>query len=177
MKYLFTGKNLTVKDDLKDLAYKKLGKFEKFFSEDTEVHVVFSYLKNYQIVEATIRHGALTLRAEAKTDDMMTSMEKVANNIARQLRKNKTRLEKRIHSGGYLSPDFVNYEVDDVEEEGNYTLVKTKKFEIKPMDLDEAILQMNLIGHEFFVFVNSETNQTSVVYKRKSGDYGLLEPQ
>ena len=177
MKYLFTGKNLTVKDDLKELAYKKLGKFEKFFNDESEMHVVFSHQKNYQIVEATIRHGALTLRSEAKTDDMMSSMEKVASAIARQLRKNKTRLEKRIYSGGYHSDDFMNYEAEDIEEEGNYTLVKTKKFEIKPMDLDEAILQMNLIGHEFFVFVNSETNQTSVVYKRKSGDYGLLEPQ
>ncbi|MDR1440453.1 MAG: ribosome-associated translation inhibitor RaiA [Clostridiales bacterium] len=176
MKYIFVGKSMEVGSRLKERAVKKLGKLEKFFSPETEAVVTMSIQKNWHIFELTIAQSGITFRAEEKSDDMYVSIDKAVDIIERQIRKNKTRLSRRIHESAFKSiEDF-----DDsryIVEEQDYRVLRTKKFPVKPMTADEAILQMNLLSHEFFVFVNSETKQTNVVYKRKDDSYGLIEPE
>jgi putative sigma-54 modulation protein len=176
MKYIFVGKNMEVGGRLKDRLVKKLGKLEKFFNPETEANVTMSIQKNWHILELTIAQNGITFRAEEKSDDMYVSIDKVVDIIERQIRKNKTRLSRRIHENAFKSiEDF-----DDsryIVEEQDYRVLRTKKFPVKPMTPDEAILQMNLLSHEFFVFVNSDTKQTNVVYKRKDDSYGLIEPE
>ncbi len=178
MKYIISGKNMEISPALKKKAVKKMGKLKKFFKPETEVHVTMSIEKNRHIVEVTIPFNGVVIRAEESNNDMYTSIDRVIDIIERQIRKNKTRLQKRIHESA-LNPDFFESEVKhaDGDEEEEFKVVRTKKFAIKPMDVEEAILQMNLIGHEFYMFSNAETNQVNVVYRRKNGDYGLIEPE
>lgn len=178
MKFIVSGKNFEVTDALKDRVSKKLGKLEKFFNPDTEAHVTMSVEKNRQIVEVTIIHNGIVFRAEVSNDDMYASIDKSVDILERQIRKNKTRLEKRLHENAF-NAEGVNLDQNDreVEEEHEFKVVRSKKFTIKPMDIEEAILQMNLLGHEFFVFTNAETKEVNVVYRRKDGNYGLIEPE
>lgn len=175
MKFIISGKNFDVTDALKERVNKKLGKLEKFFNPETEAHVTMSVQKNRHILEVTILSNGITLRAEVSGDDMYGCIDKAEDILERQIRKNKTRLEKRLHTGSFR-PEYFNMDVH-VEEETDFQLVRTKKFAVKPMPVDEAILQMNLLGHEFFMFSNAQTNQVNVVYKRKNGGYGLIEPE
>jgi putative sigma-54 modulation protein len=174
MKYIINGKNFDVTDALKERVTKKLGKLEKFFTPQTEAHVMMSTQKNRHILEVTIKANGITLRAEVTGDDMYSCIDKAEDILERQIRKNKTRLEKRLHTGTF-KPEYFNADVH-VDEETEFQLVRTKRFTVKPMPVEEAILQMNLLGHEFFMFANSDTNQMNVVYKRKDGGYGLIEP-
>lgn len=176
MKFKITGKNFDVTDALKERVNKKLGKLEKFFNPQTEAQVTMSIQRNRHILEVTIPFGGITLRAEVTGDDMYACIDKAEDILERQIRKYKTKLAKRLHSGAFEQPDAFRADTH-VEEETEFKVMRTKKFAVKPMPVEEAILQMNLLGHEFFMFSNAETNQVNVVYKRKDGNYGLIEPE
>jgi putative sigma-54 modulation protein len=176
MNIKITSKNFDVTDALKERVNKKLGKLEKFFKPGTEAQVTMSMQRSRYIIEVTIITGGITLRAEVTEDDMYACIDKARDILERQIRKNKTRLAKRLYEGVLEQPDAFRKTID-VEEETEFRVVRTKRFAVKPMPVEEAILQMNLLGHEFFVFSNAETNQVNVVYKRKDGNYGLIEPE
>jgi putative sigma-54 modulation protein len=175
MKYIVNGKNTEVSEALKEKAIKKLNKIEKFFKADTECHLTFTVEKNWHILEVTIMSKGLFIRAEETTDDMYASIDAVIDKLERQIRKNKTKLGKRIHQESVVPDNFLIEE--PIEEEQSYKIMKSKRFAIKPMHVEEAILQMNLLGHSFFVFSNADTEEVNVVYKRKDGHYGLIEPE
>lgn len=174
MKFIMNGKNTSISSAMMDKAQKKVGKFEKFFKPDAEAHLTFDVEKGRYIFEATIQSKGLFIRAEEATDDMYASIDMVIEKIERQIRKNKTRLANRIHQESMISENFDIQE--DIEEEDEQPIMRTKRFAFKPMDPEEAILQMNLLGHDFFVFSNGDTEKVNVVYKRKNGSYGLIEP-
>ena len=167
---------MEVSSSLKERAKKKINKLDKFFSADTEANIVMSIQKGRHIIELTIRHNGMLFRAEEKSDDMYASIDRAVDIVERQIRKNKTRLARKIHESAFKSVDVMD-ETTYVEEEHEYKVVRSKKFQVKPMTVDEAILQMNLLGHEFFVFTNTETKMVNVVYKRMDEDYGLIEPE
>lgn len=175
MKFIVSGKNMEVTDALKNKVVKKVGKLDKFFGEDAEASITMSVEKNRHIIEVTIRFNGMVIRAEVANDDMYTSIDKAIDILEGQIRRNKTRLSKKLRTGA-LKMDNIKPE-QAVEEEKEFKIVRSKKFAIKPMDIEEAILQMNLLGHEFFMFKNSETNRANVVYRRKDGNYGLIEPE
>ncbi|MCX7709976.1 MAG: ribosome-associated translation inhibitor RaiA [Clostridia bacterium] len=175
MKFIVSGRNIEVTDALKEKVVKKMSRLEKFFNPGTEVHVTMGVQKNRQIIEVTIYFNGSVIRAEEANDDMYTSIDKVIDILERQIRKNKTRLEKKLREDAF---QVGNFAVDhDIPEEHEFKVVRTKKFAVKPMAVEEAILQMNLLGHEFFMFSNAETKEVNVVYKRKNGNYGLIEPE
>lgn len=171
MKILFSSRKTELKDDFKKRAEKKLKKLTRFFGQDFTAEVMVHVEKSRETVEITVRYGGLVFRAEETSQNMLESLDKAIDIIIRQIRKNKTRLEKRLHS-----VDFDAFSEEKVEEETEYKVVKTKKFSIKPLSIEEAILQMNIVGHQFFVFVNESTDNINVIYKRNDGNYGLLEP-
>jgi putative sigma-54 modulation protein len=175
MKFIVIGKNIEVTEALKERVIKKVGKLDKLFSHDAEAHITMTVEKSRQIVEVTIRFNGVVLRAEESNGDMYTSIDKVVGVLERQIRRNKTRLEKRLHEDAFKFHQFESHR--EVDEEYDFRVVRSKRFAIKPMPIDEAILQMNLLGHEFFMFSNSDTSEVNVVYKRKNGDYGLIEPE
>lgn len=174
MKLIISGKNINVTDSLRDKINKKLGKLDKFFSPDTEAHATMSVEKMRQILEVTILYNGILFRAEVANEDMYTCIDRAIEILEGQIRKNKTRLEKKLR---YDTAEDEDFKPDFSEEEQEFKVVRTKRFAIKPMTVEEAILQMNLLGHEFFMFSNAETNEVNVVYKRKSGNYGLIEPE
>lgn len=174
MKFIISGKHLEVTDALKSKVEEKLGKLSKFFNPGTEVHVTMSVQKNRHILEVTIPFHGILLRAEEAHEDMYENIDKVVDVIERQIRKNRTRLSRNQYAN---KVKFENLDIgSNIEEEENFKVVRSKKFAFKPMSVEEAILQMNLLGHEFFMFANAETNKSNVVYKRKDGNYGLIEP-
>ena len=176
MKY--AGKNMEVTDALRQVTEKKLSKLDKYFQKDIEGNVTFSTQKNRKIIEVTINLPGTIIRAEESSDDMYASIDKAIDVLERQIRKYKTRLQKRYQNGETIRFENViplnrEYDLDADRPK----LVKRKKFGLKPMSYEEAILQMELLRHNFFVFMDSETEDVNVVYKRKDGDYGLIEPQ
>lgn len=175
MNFIVSGRNIDVTEALKSKVVKKLSKLDKFFKPETEVHVTLSVQKNLQTVEVTIYSGGMVIRAEESSVDMYASIDKVVDVLERQIRRNKTRLEKKLREGAFIKENFEIAE--NIEEESEFKVVRSKKFDVKPMTVDEAILQMNLLGHEFFVFRNAETKEVNVVYRRKDGNYGLIEPE
>lgn len=178
MKFIVSGKNLEVTDALKERVSKKLGKLDKFFNPGTEAHVTMCVEKNRHIAEVTIIFNGIVFRAEVSNDDMYASIDKAADILERQIRKNRTRLEKKLRENAFKVEGLKGEQVGgEVEEERDFKVVRSKRFAIKPMTTEEAILQMNLLGHEFFVFTNAETRDANVVYKRKDGNYGLIEPE
>lgn len=181
MKITITGRKVTLKDHFKNLATKKLSRFDKIFDENADAHVVVTLERNRQTVEITIKNKGMIYRAEATDFEMNDALDQVINALGRQIRKNKTRLDKQIHS--VALDQFVQElsveaepEVEVPAEDDEYRIVRTKHFPVKPMSVDEAILQMNLLDHQFYMFRNGSTGEINVVYKRKSGAYGLLEP-
>jgi putative sigma-54 modulation protein len=175
MKFIVSGKNMEVSEALKGRVMKKLGKLDRFFHPDTEVHVTMAVEKNRHIMEVTIPFNGVVLRAEESNDDMYQSIDRVLDILERQIRKYRTKLEKKLHEGAFEPENFMINE--DIQEENEFKIVKSKKFAIKPMNVEEAILQMNLLGHEFFMFSNADTQEVNVVYKRKDKNYGLIEPE
>lgn len=171
MKITTTGRKIDVTLGLKGYVEKKLSKLEKFFNESTLAQVTLSVQKDDQIVEVTVHHEGMLFRAEIRDADMYSAIDKVTDVIERQIRKQKTRLEKRLKAGAFS--DYADSE--DVAEEAEFKIVKSKKYESKPMSVEEAILQMNLLHHDFYIFNNAETMDKEVVYKRKDGNYGLIE--
>lgn len=173
MKIAITGRQMTVRDSLKELTLSKLERFEKFFDDNTEVYVSFSIRRGLQMVEITISTPTTMFRSEEGDETFQNAIDTAVDTLERQIRKNKTRLEKRFKNGAFRS---LPEEDEDIEEETEFK-IKKKAFPIKPMSVEEAIMQMNLIDHQFFVFIDADTEHTSVVYKRKDGNYGLITPE
>ncbi|KNZ42845.1 ribosome hibernation-promoting factor, HPF/YfiA family [Acetobacterium bakii] len=175
MKFTIYGKNMHVSEGLKEALKKKFAKFDRYFGQETEIYATFSKEKNYQMLEVTIPVGKTILRAEEKSEDMVTSIEDVVNKLEGQLRKHKTKLQKRnLEEANKFNLEEI--EAGDESDEFQPKVVRTKKFAVKPMNVDEATLQMELLGHDFFVFLNGDTDDVNVVYMRKDGNYGLIEP-
>ncbi len=178
MKFIITGRKIDVTNGLRERIYKKLGKLDKFFKEGTEIHVTLEVEKERQRVEVTIPYHGIIIRGEEEHQDMYVAIDRVVDVLERQIRKNRTRLEKRLKENAFMIEPRNNgiEKGKQVDEEKEFNVVKTKRFAIKPMNTEEAILQMNLLGHQFFVYSNADTEEVNVVYKRKDGDYGLIEP-
>ncbi len=175
MRFEFIGKNIRVREQHKQRVEQKLGKYEKYFHSDVVVHVAFSHIKSHQVVEITLplKNGAF-IRSEESTYDMLQSIDGAIEKFDRQIRKHKTGIRKRFNSNNSIRFE----EVPDFEDtESEIKIVKTKNFSVKPMDEEEAVLQMNMLGHSFFVFKHATSDQICVVYKRKNGDHGLIETQ
>ncbi len=177
MKITYTARKVNLRDNFKERVEKKLAKFNKIFSEDAEAHLVVTVEKNRQTVEITIRDNRMVYRAESTQPEMNDALDRVIDILTRQIRKNKTRLEKRIKTGGSLDDLTSDLAVKDEEvAEDEYKVVRKKQVLIKPISVDEAILEMNMVNHDFFMFINAETDDINVVYKRQDGNYGVLEP-
>ena len=172
MKITIYGKQMNVRESLQLLIEKKLEKFNKFFGDETEAFVTCKVRKGDKIIEITVNYGATLFRAEEESDTFMTALDRAVESLDRQIRKNKTRLEKKVKSGAFI----IEPEDDDEYVEEPEFKIRVKSFPFKPMSAEEAILQMNLLGHNFFAFTDAETNDVCVVYKRKEGDYGLIMP-
>lgn len=184
MNYNVRGENIEVTPALREYVEKKVGKLERYFdgTPDAKVNVNLKVnnAKDHKI-EVTIPMPQLVLRAEESSEDMYAAIDLVSEKLERQIRKYKTKINRKLREKGSTRTLFANggsataTAVQDVEDE-EYDLVRTKRFDLKPMDSEEAILQMNMLGHNFFVFTNAETNTTNVVYRRKDGKYGIIEP-
>ncbi len=176
MKFIISGKNIDVTPSLKETVMNKLGKLERYFTPDTEIIVTLSVEKERQKIEVTIPVKGNIIRSEQVSSDMYVSIDLVEEVIERQLRKYKNKLVARHQDGGNFKQDF--WETEDVaDNEDEIKIVRTKKFGIKPMFAEDACVQMELLGHDFFVFCNADTDEVNVVYKRKNGTFGLIEPE
>lgn len=173
MKIIYTGKNIEISEALKEQTEKKMKKLEKFFNEEVEAHVKFENAKNRQIMEVTIHLPKTIIRAEEEASDLYTAIDKAVDVLEIQVKKNKAKLQKRFKNNDTIRFDTIA-EPEAKEEESK--VVKKKRFTLKPMSTEEAILQMELLRHNFFVFVNQDTEDVDIVYKRKDGNYGLIEP-
>ncbi len=169
MKITVTGRQISVKDSYRDLAEKKLAKFDKFFDKDTEATVTFKVRKGVEIVEITIVYKGTIFRSEEENTTFNNAMDNAVESLERQIRKNKTRLERIRHM-------TIDIPEDDYLQEDEPD-IRVKTFELRPMSHEEAILQMNLLEHQFYVFLDDESGDTCVVYKRKGGGYGLIVPE
>ena len=174
MKFIISGKNIDVTDGLRAAVEDKIGKLEKYFTSDTEVHVTMSVEKERQKIEVTIPVKGNIIRSEQVSNDMYVSIDLVEEVIERQLRKYKNKLIDKAQNAAHLNQEFID---EDMEDEEEINIIRSKKFAMKPMDPEEACVQMELLGHNFFVFRNSETDEVNVVYKRKGNTYGLIEPE
>lgn len=175
MKYIISGKNIDVTEGLKTAVYDKIGKLERYFTSETEVHVTFSVEKDRQKIEVTIPMKGSIIRAEQVSTDMYVSIDLVEEIIERQLNKYRTKLIEHQQAALHFNSSFMEEEDDNEEETVN--IIRSKRFAMKPMDAEEACIQMELLGHNFYVFRNAETNEVNVVYKRKGNTYGLIEPE
>lgn len=174
MRIIITGKGMDVSEYLKEMVEKKVSKLNKYFWKDTEAHVTMSVEKARHIVEVTIPFDGVVLRGEEATTDMYASIDSVVDKIEKQIHKHRTALRKRLHESAF-DQDAYDYQ-EELEEEAMPKIVRTKRFVVKPMDVNEAQMQMQLLGHQFFVFRNAGTNEVNVLYKRNDGDFGLIEP-
>jgi putative sigma-54 modulation protein len=177
MKFLFVEKKLQVDPEVKAYAEKKVGKLDKFFRLDSDATVAFSVERGRCRAEVTLKNNGMYYRASELTNDMYASIDSACALIERQIRKNKTRLEKKLREGALereIKQDYIA-ETEEAEDTGEFQIVRTKRFSLKPMTPQEAILQMNLLEHQFFAFLNMEDNDSfSVVYLRRQGGYGLI---
>jgi len=165
-----TAKKMQV-GDLADYAESKLSKLERFFGEDFDARLTVSSQRGMVTIELTVQHNNLTFRAEQSAQDKNDALDACVDRIVRQIRKNKTKIEKRLNETAFkLSFD------DEIEEQETYEILRRKPVILLPMSVDEAILQMNMVGHSFFMFKNGDTGDINVVYKRKDGNYAVLEP-
>ena len=180
MKFVFTDKKVNLPAVIHRYAEKKVGKLERFFKEDATAAVTFSIERDRNRVEVTIRSGGTIFRASESTSDMHASIDAAVATLERQIRKNKTRLEKRLRQGAFersLDAEVTTFAPEEPEE-GEYTIVRSKKFPLKPMTREEAILQMNLLDHSFFAFRDEENDgKFAVVYRRNDGGYGIIEDE
>ena len=178
MRFIITGRNIVVTDSLRTAVEEKLGKLDRFFSSETEVHVTLSVQKERQKIEVTIPVKGHIIRSEQESDDMYVSIDLVEEVIERQLKKYKNKIIDKKQNQAAFAKEFVEEEPeDDVEQTGDIEIIRTKHFGIKPMYPEDACIQMELLGHSFYVFLNAETDEVNVVYKRKGNTYGLIEPE
>lgn len=175
MKFNIHGKKLDVTESIKNYIEEKIGRLDKYFENPNNITatVLIKLRGNEQVVEVTINANKFVLRAEESNKDLYASIDKVSDKIERQIRKNKTRMSKKVNKE-FIKDFALDFEVPE-EEENNNKIVKRKIIENKPMSEEEAVLQMELIGHEFFAFKNVDTGDVNIVYKRKDGDYGIME--
>ncbi len=176
MNFIISGKNIEVTPGLKDSVINKLGKLERYFTPDTEIIVTLSVEKDRQKIEVTIPVKGDIIRSEQTSTDMYVSIDLVEEVIERQLRKYKNKLIARHQEGSAFKQEFFEEE-PAIDSNDEIQIVRTKKFGIKPMFPEDACVQMELLGHDFFVFSNAETEEVNVVYKRKNGTFGLIEPE
>ena len=176
MKFVFTDKKVTMPAKVHAYAEKKVGKLDRYFKSEADASITFSVEKDRNVCEVTVRAGSMIFRASESTSDMFASIDSAVATLERQIRKNKTRLAKRLREDAFeRTVDEVSTFVPDPEEE-DFEILRTKKFPMKPMTVEEAILQMNLLEHSFFAFRDEEADGAfAVVYKRNDGDYGLIE--
>ena len=174
MKYNIHGKKVEVTDSIKSYIEEKVGKLDKYLSspEDVTAKVVIRIVGREQIVEVTIKKQKVVLRCEERNDDLYAAIDKVSDKLERQIRKNKTRMQRRVNKNEVIGFDL---SFEEAKEEEEQSIVKRKEIEMKPMSEEEAVLQMNLIGHDFFVFRNDKTGEIDVLYSRKDGGYGIIE--
>lgn len=178
MKITYVARKVNLRDNFKERVERKLLKFEKIFSEDAQATVVVTLEKNRQTVEITIKDNSMVYRAESTMLEMNDALDKVVDMLSRQLRKYKTKLSKRIKAAS-LDDLFVEEPVSEEaseEDSDDLEVVRKKQIPIKPITVEEAILQMEMIGHKFYMFTNADTGEINVVYTRNDGAYGLLEP-
>lgn len=174
MRFVITGRNIDVTEGLRNAVQEKIGKLEKYFTPDTEVIVTLSVEKERQKIEVTIPVKGNIIRSEQVSSDMYVSIDLVEEIIERQLKKYKNKIIDKQQARENFSPEFID---KDYDEDDSIKIIRTKRFGIKPMDPEEACVQMELLGHNFYVFSNSETDEVNVVYKRKGNTYGLIEPE
>lgn len=180
MNYNVRGENIEVTPAIREYVEKKIGKLERYFKNTPDAHASVNLKvrpNNTSKVEVTIPMSNLVLRAEEEHADMYAAIDLIVDKLERQIRKHKTKINRKSRSNGVAEELFAT--VPDIEnqvEEEEIELVRNKRFDLKPMDSEEAILQMNMLGHNFFVYTNADTNTTNVVYRRKDGRYGLIEP-
>ncbi|WP_096156613.1 MULTISPECIES: ribosome hibernation-promoting factor, HPF/YfiA family [Bacillus] len=180
MKYNVRGENIEVTPAIREYVETKIGKIERYFdsTENVECKVNVKVINNDQKIEVTIPMTGLVLRAEESHSDLYAAIDLVVDKLERQIRKHKTKVNRKMRDKGtpkYMFNDAVEAVSVAVEDDEDFDLVRTKRYNLKPMDSEEAILQMNMLGHNFFVFLNAATNETNVVYKRQDGKYGLIE--
>ena len=176
MRFTFTEKKVKVSDDLRAYSEKKISKLDRFFKSEADAFVTFTIERGRHIAEVTIKSQGMFYRVSESTSDMYASIDSAVAAIERQIRKNKTRLEKKLRDGAFEREIKPEITVEDEPEEDDFQVVRVKHFNIKPMTTEEAILQMNLLGHEFFVFKNEDAGGAfATVYKRKNGGYGLID--
>ena len=173
MKIVIVGKNIDITPGLKSAVEDKIGKLSKYFTEETTAHVTLSVEKDRQKIEVTIPVKGKIIRSEQVSSDMYVSIDLVEEVIERQLKKYKNKIVDKQQNAAAFAQEFVEKDYDDDE----VKIIRTKRFGIKPMDPEEACVQMELLGHNFYVFFNSETEEVNVVYKRKGNTYGLIEPE
>ncbi len=173
MHFIITGKNIDVTPGLKSAVEDKIGKLEKYFTPDTEVHVTLSVEKDRHKIEVTIPVKGNIIRSEQVSNDMYVSVDLVEEIIEKQMKKYKNKIIDRSQDGGNLQRDYIE---QDYSDEGEIKIVRTKRFGFKPMYPEDACVQMELLGHNFYVFRNAETDEVNVVYKRRGNTYGLIEP-
>lgn len=176
MNFIISGKNIDVTPGLRDTIEQKLGKLERYFTPETEIIVTLSVEKERQKIEVTIPVKGNIIRSEQVSSDMYVSIDLVEEVIERQLRKYKNKLVARHQGGGNFKQEFFESSSDEVHDD-EIKIIRTKRFGIKPMFPEDACIQMELLGHDFYVFSNAETDEVNVVYKRKNNTYGLIEPE
>ncbi|MCQ2518211.1 MAG: ribosome-associated translation inhibitor RaiA [Lachnospiraceae bacterium] len=174
MKFIIVGKNIEVTPGLRSAVEEKIGKLEKYFTQETEIHVTLSVEKERQKIEVTIPVKGNIIRSEQVSNDMYVSIDLVEEIIERQLKKYKNKLVERKQNADFFKQDYIDKEFMDEEE---VKIIRSKKFDIEPMYPEDACVQMELLGHNFYVFNNAETDRICVVYKRKGNTYGMIEPE
>ncbi|TCS83297.1 ribosome hibernation-promoting factor, HPF/YfiA family [Tepidibacillus fermentans] len=181
MNFIVRGDNIEVTEALREYVEKKVGRIEKYFDTPltAPVYVTMKVVRDLHSVEVTVQLPGVVLRGEEQNEDMYAAIDLVVEKLERQIRKHKTKINRKFREQGSLKTLFKEDPVGTKanEEEEEFQIVKIKRFNLKPMDVEEAILQMNMLGHSFFVFSNAETEETNIVYKRKDGRYGLIEPE
>ncbi len=177
MKFNIIARKYDLKDDVRSYIERKLSKLDKFFREESSARVVLGTIKDNDYIEAQINASGMIYRAEVEDKEILAAIDKIIDIIERQIRRNKTKLAKRIKSASVSDNKLLSGAsyVDEEADSNEFEIVKRKRFTVKPMSTEEAILQMNLLGHDFFVFKNVQTNEMNVVYQRKDGKYALIE--
>jgi putative sigma-54 modulation protein len=175
MRYTVTGKNFEVTEALKDIAVAKISKMEKFFNTETSAIITMSVDKKVHKIEVTIPIKGSVIRAEEHEETMYAAIDLVVDKLERQLIKHRSKIVDRHRHSDAFKNTYLDYEEE--EEEGKLEIVRSKRFAMKPMDAEEACMELELLGHDFFVFRSSETDEVNVVYKRKNGTFGLIEPE
>lgn len=178
MNVTITSKKIPISDKFTKTVERELNNLDKFFGDETKAVLTITPIRNDLTLELSVSYNGLIFRAEQTATDKDDAFNAVIDKIVRQIRKNKTKLKKRLRDNAFDPGNFSDYSIDDdIKDEEEYNVVKHKTFFVRPMSVDEAILQMNMLGHEFFMFRNAETGEINVVYVRKDGDYAVLEPE